>query len=232
MTSVRRVPGLTELLEKDLDAICTDLATEFGRLAGKRLLITGGGGFLGYYLVQSALHWNAHARGRARIDVDRVRQLHARRAGVAGGAASRGRTCTLRRHDMIQPLPTDMGHFDWIIHAAGIASPIYYRQKPLEVHRREHQRSAQPARLRGRASAMPSVRSKGSCSIRPARSTATRRPMRSRPRDLSRQRFVHRPARLLRRVEALRRDAVRDLRAAGRHSGARWRGRSTTTVRD
>ena len=33
-------------------------------------------------------------------------------------------------------------------------------------------------------------------------------------RDLPRQRLLHRPARLLRRVEALRRDAVRDLRAA------------------
>jgi dTDP-glucose 4,6-dehydratase/UDP-glucuronate decarboxylase len=33
---------------------------------------------------------------------------------------------------MIEPLPRDMGHFDWIIHAAGIASPIYYRIHPLE----------------------------------------------------------------------------------------------------
>jgi UDP-glucuronate decarboxylase len=30
------------------------------------------------------------------------------------------------------PLPADIGHFDYIVHAAGIASPIYYRQKPLE----------------------------------------------------------------------------------------------------
>ena len=72
MTSVRRVPGLTELLEKDLDAICTDLATEFGRLAGKRLLITGGGGFLGYYLVQSALHWNRSRAGGEHHRRDRV----------------------------------------------------------------------------------------------------------------------------------------------------------------
>ena len=42
-----------------------DLQSEFGQMGGGRLLITGGGGFLGYYLVQSVLHWNRHA-GRRR----------------------------------------------------------------------------------------------------------------------------------------------------------------------
>ncbi len=61
-------------------------------MAGKRLLITGGAGFLGYYLVQAALHWN---RTRASRGADRrhgLRQLHPRRAGVADGAARRRRT--------------------------------------------------------------------------------------------------------------------------------------------
>jgi len=38
----------------------------------------------------------------------------------------------LVRQDMIQPLPRDMGHFDFIVHAAGIASPMYYRAQPLK----------------------------------------------------------------------------------------------------
>jgi nucleoside-diphosphate-sugar epimerase len=33
---------------------------------------------------------------------------------------------------MTQALPGDMGHFDYIVHAAGIASPIYYRKAPIE----------------------------------------------------------------------------------------------------
>ena len=47
--------------------------------------------------------------------------------------ALRGRPdLELCRQDMIEPLPIDIGHFDYIIHAAGIASPIYYRAKPLK----------------------------------------------------------------------------------------------------
>jgi len=42
------------------------------------------------------------------------------------------RSLTVRRHDMIEPLPKDIGHFDYIVHAAGIASPIYYRAQPLK----------------------------------------------------------------------------------------------------
>jgi nucleoside-diphosphate-sugar epimerase len=38
----------------------------------------------------------------------------------------------LVRQDMILPLPADMGHFDHIVHAAGIASPMYYRAQPLK----------------------------------------------------------------------------------------------------
>jgi UDP-glucuronate decarboxylase len=33
---------------------------------------------------------------------------------------------------MIEPLPKDMGHFDYIVHAAGIASPMFYRAHPLK----------------------------------------------------------------------------------------------------
>jgi UDP-glucuronate decarboxylase len=130
MTQTREAPSLERLLTTDLDAVCADLEHEFGKLSGKRLLITGGGGFLGYYLVQAALHWNSTRPGTKPIEVT-VYDNYMR--GVpAWLEALRARPhLHLRRHDMIQPLPADMGHFDWIIHAAGIASPIYYRQKPL-----------------------------------------------------------------------------------------------------
>jgi UDP-glucuronate decarboxylase len=39
----------------------------------------------------------------------------------------------LVRHDMTAPLPATMGDFDYIVHAASIASPIYYRQHPIET---------------------------------------------------------------------------------------------------
>jgi UDP-glucuronate decarboxylase len=127
----RRLIGLRQLLDEDLDAICADLVAEFGAMSGGRLLVTGGGGFLGYYLVQSVLYWNDTRAAGAKINVA-VYDNYAR--GVPEWLeALRGRgDLELRRHDMIEQLPTDIGHFDYVIHAAGIASPIFYRAEPLK----------------------------------------------------------------------------------------------------
>ena len=46
------------VVNNDLNYICNNLQKEFSYLAGKKLLITGGAGFLGYYLVQSILYRN------------------------------------------------------------------------------------------------------------------------------------------------------------------------------
>lgn len=131
MQSHRRLIGLQQLLDEDLDAICADLAAEFAAMSGGRLLVTGGGGFLGYYLVQAALHFNRTRAGGAPIEVT-VYDNYVR--GVPQWLeALRGQAhLELRRHDMIEPLPKDFGRFDYIIHAAGIASPIYYRAQPLK----------------------------------------------------------------------------------------------------
>ncbi len=131
MTSPRKILPLDQLLSEDLEIICTDLDFELGKIAGKRLLITGGGGFLGYYLVQAALYWNRTRASRGLIDVT-VYDNYFRGVPAWLEALTSDPKLHLVRHDMIQPLPKDMGHFDWIIHAAGIASPIYYRLKPLE----------------------------------------------------------------------------------------------------
>ena len=52
-----------EVVAADLEYICRNLQAEFSEMAGKRLLIVGGAGFLGYYLTQSVLHWNERREG-------------------------------------------------------------------------------------------------------------------------------------------------------------------------
>ena len=123
--------SLEQLLNEDLDSVCVDLHDEFSAMSGGRLLITGGGGFLGYYLVKGALHWNRTRGGRGTIEVV-VYDNYMR--GVPQWLESlRGQPqLKLVKQDLIQPLPADMGHFDYIIHAAGIASPMYYRAHPLK----------------------------------------------------------------------------------------------------
>jgi dTDP-glucose 4,6-dehydratase/UDP-glucuronate decarboxylase len=126
-----RLIAINELLEADLDRICSDLAAEFAEMAGSRLLITGGGGFLGYYLVQSVLHWNATRAPRGKIAIT-VYDNYLRGVPVWLEALDGDRNLEIVRQDVRLPLPADIGHFDYIVHAAGIASPAHYRAHPIE----------------------------------------------------------------------------------------------------
>ncbi len=116
----------------DLDQLRDDLADVLPELAGRRLLITGGAGFLGYYLVRTVADWNQDAAPGERIDLtvcdNMVRGKPAWLADV-----ERAPSVKLVVADASRPLPADLGPFDWIIHAAGIASPMVYRRLPLET---------------------------------------------------------------------------------------------------
>ena len=123
---------LAELLERDLGHVAGALESELRTMGGSNLLITGGAGFLGYYLVQSVLHWNdRHAAGRP-IHLTVVDNYQ---RGVPDWIVGLGARpdLTLVEHDIRRPLPAGLREFHYVIHAAGIASPTYYRQYPLET---------------------------------------------------------------------------------------------------
>lgn len=58
-----------DVVISDLDYICSQLQEELPLMSGKRLLITGGAGFLGYYLTQSIFHWNNTNPDKPPIDL-------------------------------------------------------------------------------------------------------------------------------------------------------------------
>lgn len=124
-------PPVQSVVSQDLDYICGSLEEEFAALAGRRILITGGAGFLGYYLVQSLVHYNKSGKG-APIAVT-VFDNYAR--GVPGWltATADKAHVELVKHDVRQPLPAGMEDFHYLIHAASIASPKYYRKFPIET---------------------------------------------------------------------------------------------------
>jgi UDP-glucuronate decarboxylase len=46
----------SDIVAEDLSDIGQRLSFEFGKLSGRKLLIVGGGGFLGYYLIDRGRH--------------------------------------------------------------------------------------------------------------------------------------------------------------------------------
>lgn len=115
----------------DLEAICDRLAPQLARLAGKSVLITGGAGFLGYYLIRSLLAYNEISDS---LPV-RVTVYDNYRRGVPDWMSSleSSSALSLVEHDITGALPIGVPEFDFIIHAASIASPTFYRQHPIET---------------------------------------------------------------------------------------------------
>jgi UDP-glucuronate decarboxylase len=119
----------SDIVAKDLDAICSVAGDELAAMGGDDLLITGGAGFLGHYLVQAVTHWNRRAGAKP----IRLTVFDNFSRGVPAWLTrlEAERAVAVVRHDMASPLPRSMDDAAWVIHAASIASPTYYRRDPI-----------------------------------------------------------------------------------------------------
>jgi UDP-glucuronate decarboxylase len=121
-----------EIVNKDLEYINWSLKEEFSLMEGKRLLITGGAGFLGYYLVQSVLFRNAQVSPLRQVKLT-VYDNFIRGLPDWLNGLQHNKSLTLVRHDISTPLPNKIDDFQFIIHAASIAAPTFYRKYPIET---------------------------------------------------------------------------------------------------
>ncbi|OGZ96922.1 MAG: hypothetical protein A3J10_03440 [Candidatus Sungbacteria bacterium RIFCSPLOWO2_02_FULL_54_10] len=118
------------IVAEDLERITTAIRDEAGHLSGKTLLISGGAGFLGSYLCGAIAVLNRNVlRSPCRVVVI-DNYITGSTHSVTGDLYDRH--VRFVRGDVTQPLAIDASP-DYIIHAAGLASPVYYRQYPLET---------------------------------------------------------------------------------------------------
>jgi nucleoside-diphosphate-sugar epimerase len=121
-----------QVCSTDLDYIASQGHAEFTAMSGRRVMIAGGAGFLGFYLVQGALHWNKRNPTAPPIHVS-VLDNFVRGVPDWLTALKADPQLRLLKHDITVPLPAELGDMQFLIHAASIASPIYYRKCPIET---------------------------------------------------------------------------------------------------
>lgn len=113
----------------DIEEIAHGIAEEAPMLAGRTVLLCGGAGFLGRYFISLFEHLNE----RVLAEPCRVIALdNLITSGSFGESIRDSRHFRFMKHDIIKPFQVE-DQIDYIVHAAGIASPYYYRKYPLET---------------------------------------------------------------------------------------------------
>jgi len=117
----------SRIIEEDIEAIAKSIKNECGKLSGKTILITGGAGFLGNYFISviDYLNKNVLEKPCRIISVDNF---------ITGVKyrIEEGPNFKAIKHDIKNYLEISE-KIDFIMHAAGIASPKFYRKYKIET---------------------------------------------------------------------------------------------------
>lgn len=118
-----------KILEEDIANIAESIGKLFPKIEGRTFLITGGSGFIGKYLVRT-LHFLNTSKLKKKciiISVDNYITSSTKHSWLP-----KNNEVEFLKQDVTKPFKIK-GRIDYIIHAAGIASPVHYGKYPLET---------------------------------------------------------------------------------------------------
>src|SRR3989338_8005325 len=118
------------IVQEDIEQIINSLHGEYHKLEGKTVVITGGSGFLGQYMVKTLIKLNQkHLKLKCKIiSIDNHIVPNKKRSSEMITA----KNVRYIQQDVTKPF-TLKGPVDFIIHAAGIAAPVFYQKYPLKT---------------------------------------------------------------------------------------------------
>ncbi len=120
---------ISDIAQNDCAQIGARLRESGGALAGKTVVVSGGCGFLGRFIVGGLLALNKLLEKPCCVIVLDNYITASRKNCIFDELDP---TVQIIEHDVRLGLPKDV-RADYIIHAAGLASPFYYRKYPIET---------------------------------------------------------------------------------------------------
>ncbi len=115
---------------RDLSILAHSLANDLQPLSGKTLVISGGAGFIGTYLIATIFKLNRRVFKKPCRVISIDNYITGWEKNFLLNTIDKNFTFL---HGDVRLLPTINEPVEYIIHAAGLASPYYYRKYPIET---------------------------------------------------------------------------------------------------
>lgn len=122
---------MKNLIAEDIQAIVNSIQKEAQNFDGKTILISGGAGFLGNYIIATFLELNKGVLKNPCRIISLDNFITGSKKNIIADVEN-DPNFQFIEHDVRKPIPLSI-NADYLIHAAGLASPFYYRKFPIET---------------------------------------------------------------------------------------------------